>query len=135
MEKGEDSAAVRLFRPAAERGNPCGQLLLDNMLFTGRGVTRDTACGADLIKRAADSGRGEAQARWRRLLEAGKDGVTKGHPGAVEYLRRAADQCNPDGMAVCMNSFGVLLKDEAEAARLLRAVPRRTHADAQGAEG
>lgn len=83
---------VEQWRKAAAAGNPVAQIGLAKLMLAGKGVSRDPAAAAKLLREAADrSNAPEAQFLLAFLLERGL-GVTKSFVDATLYYQKAAAQ-------------------------------------------
>lgn len=104
-ERGDDSTALTLFQPLAERGDPSAQFWLGAMYDLGRGVPKDFAAAARWYRRAAEQGNPMAQHNLATMYEQGQ-GVSAEYAlaAAIAWYRRAADQ----GYAPSQGNLGVL---------------------------
>ena len=66
--RGDYAAALREWRPLAERGDAWAQYGLGVMYDNGEGVPRDYAEAATWFRRAADQGHADAKAALQRLV-------------------------------------------------------------------
>ena len=83
---------VEQWRKAAAAGNPVAQVGLAKLMLAGKGVSRDPAAAAKMLRQAADSSNApEAQFLLAFLLERGL-GVTKSFVDATLYYQKAAAQ-------------------------------------------
>lgn len=85
------AAAAQLYRAAARKGVPQGELRWGLALLQGRGVGRNVAAGESWLRRAAQAGEAEAAALVGYLQAKGGD-VPPNYPEAMTWLRRAAEQ-------------------------------------------
>jgi TPR repeat protein len=54
FKRGDDDAALKIWKPLAEQGDPIAEFGLGVMYTTGRGVPQDAARGVEWIRRAAE---------------------------------------------------------------------------------
>ena len=103
-ERGDDSTALSLFQPLAERGDASAQFWLGAMYDLGRGVPKDFAAAARWYRRAAEQGNPMAQHNLATMYEQGQ-GVSSEYAlaAAVAWYRRAAEQ----GYAPAQGNLGV----------------------------
>ena len=66
--------------------------MLGQLYLQGRGVPKDDAKGADLVRRAAETGLAGAQYTMGLLLVEGRGGMPKDPATAVLWFKAAADQ-------------------------------------------
>jgi uncharacterized protein len=92
-EHGDYAAAVRLWRPLAEQGNPDAQYNLAVAYQYGHGVTRDHAAAVSWFQKAANQRLPGAQLSLGVLYENGV-GVPQDFAIAVSWYRKAAEQGN-----------------------------------------
>ena len=85
------AGAALLYRRAAEKGSPQGQLRWVLALLQGRGVERDTAEAESWLRRAARAGDAEAAALLGHLCAHGGDRPPN-YAEAVIWLQRATEQ-------------------------------------------
>ena len=88
---GDYAAALREFRPLAERGGAAAQYFLGVMYANGQGVPQDTAEAVTWFRKAADQGFAAAQ-YFLGVLYAGGEGVPQDAAEAVRWFRQAAEQ-------------------------------------------
>lgn len=86
-----DAEAVRLYRPAAELGDPSAQWKLGLMYENGRGVAQSITEALRLILMAADRGSADAQLYMGVRYEHGR-GVAQNNTEAARLYRLVADQ-------------------------------------------
>lgn len=60
LERGDQDAAMAIWRPLAEAGDPQAQFEVGNLLTWGRHDQRDPEAGFDWYRRAAEQGHAEA---------------------------------------------------------------------------
>ena len=96
------SEAARLWRIAAEMGDPDAQYRLGLCLEVGKGVPYNPVEAFKWHKRAADAGLALAQVEVGKSLLAGL-GVPEDKAAGVAYFRRSADQ----GVAAAMFNLGL----------------------------
>jgi dienelactone hydrolase len=119
----DDVYAARLFRVAAERGNPRGQFWLAQMLQEGRGVPQDQQAALLQLRLAVDQ---DYAPSMNSLGVAYRDGtgVAKDEQIAARLFRRGA--LNRDSWAMAnlglftLTGRGGVAPDPAEAVRLIR---------------
>jgi TPR repeat protein len=100
---GDYAAALRLWRPLAERGEADSQHNLGVVYRDGEGVARDHAEAARWFKLAAGQGNADSQTSLGILYYDGL-GVARNHVEAAKWFRRAADQ----GDAIAQNNLSVM---------------------------
>jgi TonB family protein len=71
-EKGDYEAALREWRPAADKGDPRAQYWLGVLYDEGQGLPKDTGEAAKWYRRAADQGIGDAQNRLGYFYDKGE---------------------------------------------------------------
>lgn len=81
--------------PRAKRGDPVAQYRLGTLYALGKGVAKDYARAAPLLRAAADSGLAEAEYDYAVLCEKGL-GVAQDPAQAITWYRKAAAQGNAD---------------------------------------
>ena len=97
-EKHDYAAALRLWQPLAEQGEPQAQHNLGVMYALGTGVPQDYALALLWYRKAADQGYADAQTRLGILYNYG-EGVTQDYVQAAAWYRKAAEQGNPQAQA------------------------------------
>ena len=136
------AAALALWQPLADKGNPAAQYQIGTLYAEGKGVAQNDATAAQWFQRAADQGDAASQYNLAVSYAEGL-GVAKDDALAAKWFRRAADQ----GMPYAQLNLGffyatkrVTPPDDVEAVKWLeardiratrrrRAVGRRTHAE------
>jgi TPR repeat protein len=110
--------ALKLFRQAAEKGNPPAQCALGLSYLGGIGVKKNEEDGLKWLRQSADAGYADAQFKLASLYARGGV-VSKDDGQAAELARKAADQ----GHAEAQYNLGTLYavgkgvpKDEKQAA-------------------
>ena len=88
--KGNHKEAARLYRIAAERGNPLAQYRLGTRYFLGEGVNKSAEEAFKWWKRAAEQGNPDAQNNIGRMYAEGT-GVKKDKQKAQEWWKKAVD--------------------------------------------
>ena len=94
-DRGDNTTAMRLFRPLAEEGRADAQTRLGAMYDNGNGVAQDYAQAVVWFRKAAEQGDAEAQFNLS-LHYADGQGVAQDDAQSVAWLRKAADQRYPD---------------------------------------
>jgi TPR repeat protein len=100
-ERGDYAAALKEWRPDAERGNAESQAGLGTLYFEGRGVSQDYAEAAKWFRRAAEQGNAPAQLALAYMYVHGQ-GVPQNDAEAANWVRKAAVQ----GLAESEGVFG-----------------------------
>jgi TPR repeat protein len=131
--RGDYTAARRLWLPLAEEGNADAQTMLGIMYEEGQSVTQDFAVAVTWYRRAADQGHPDAQFYLACMHDFGK-GVPLDSVAAAKWLTKAADQ----GHADAQFSLGVMYEDGIgvsqdphAAVTLYRKAAEQGHAKAQ----
>ena len=101
--KGDYPAALNLWRPLADKGNPEAQNRLGTMYYLGKGVKQDETEAAKWFRRAGDQGYANAQINLGAAYSEGH-GVKRNAAEAAKWYRRAAEQ----GNALAQNNLGVM---------------------------
>ena len=99
---GDYAAAVKEWRPLAERGNAKAQGILGVMYYEGEGVLQDYAEAMKWYRLAAEQGHASAQGNIGVMYSMG-EGVLQDYAEAVKWYRLAAEQ----GDADAQNNLGV----------------------------
>lgn len=92
---GDYAAALRIWRPLAEDGDPGAQYGLAWLLAEGRGVKRDVDAAAHWCRKAADQGFAKAQYNLGLMYSRGH-GVEQSDERAAHWYRLAAVQGDSD---------------------------------------
>ena len=92
--RGDYAEALRLFRLAAEQGEPWAQYRLGMMYEKGRGVEQDYAEALRLFRLAAEQGEAGAQRQLGDMYEFGWS-IEKNIPMARHWYELAAGQGDP----------------------------------------
>lgn len=108
-QKGDYAAALREFKPLAEKGDPAAQFHLGEIHGQGHGVKRDLKEAARWYRQAALQGHGEAQAVLGGLYAAGL-GVPRDHGLAYYWLIIAATWHPEDFSEEAYRSLGAVAK-------------------------
>mmetsp|Transcript_13681 Transcript_13681/g.34978 ORF Transcript_13681/g.34978 Transcript_13681/m.34978 type:complete len:93 (+) Transcript_13681:232-510(+) len=89
----DDDEAARLYRRAAEQGNPIAQYCLVNCYAAGNGngALQDNRDAARLFGLTAEQGYAQAQYDFAVCCEEGKVGLPKDDAEAARLYRFAAD--------------------------------------------
>lgn len=93
--RGDHSAAVKIWRPLAESGDPDASFNLGQAYRLGRGVPVDLAAAQTWLQRAAVKDHLDAQSTLGLLLFDGGD-----RPGGLRWLKSAAEKGEPRAMLV-----------------------------------
>lgn len=89
------AAAVAIWRPLAERGDPDAQFNLGQAYRLGRGVPLDLAMAKSWFEKAADTGHIDAETTLGLLLFQNGD-----RAAGLKWLRRAAEEGEPRALLV-----------------------------------
>lgn len=118
LEAGDPAAAVALWRPLAEAGDPDAMYRLGRAFMYGDGVVVDYAAAHDWLGKAAEAGQAAAQKEFGKLYDRGW-GVDKDLSLALEWYQKSADQ----GYSEAQHNLGAMAyfgmgrpKDLAQAA-------------------
>jgi TPR repeat protein/ABC-type uncharacterized transport system substrate-binding protein len=136
----DDREALRLFRLAAERGDPFGNNNVGFFYEIGRGgLPKDDLEAARFYKLAADNGEPWGQYNLGRFYQNGRGGLTRNDRESARLYRLAADQGH-EAAEVNLGFFyetgrGGLPKDDLEAARLYQRAAERANAAGQNGLG
>jgi hypothetical protein len=87
--RGDYTAALKLWPPLAEQGNPRAQNDLAIMCHRGLGVPQDYAKAANWYRKAAEQGFAAAQYELGAMYERGQ-GVPQDNVEAAKWFRKAA---------------------------------------------
>ena len=127
------AAAVKQYRPLAERGDAEAQYRIGRMYEFGKGYPKDQAQGIAWIRKAAAQNHADAQQELGVIYATG-DGVKQDDVQAVAWFRRAATQGDP----TAQYNLGLLYakgqgveKDYAQAIDWWRKAATQGNADAQ----
>jgi uncharacterized protein len=127
------AAAIKEYRPLAERGNAEAQYRIGRMYEFGKGYPKDQAQGIAWIRKAAAQDHADAQQELGVIYATG-DGVKQDDVQAVAWFRKAAVQ----GDATAQYNLGLLYakgqgveKDYAQAIAWWRKSATQGNADAQ----
>jgi TPR repeat protein len=131
--RGDYTAARRLWLPLAEEGNAEAQTMLGIIYEEGHGVSQDFAAAVTWYRRAADQGRSDAQFYLACMHDFGK-GVPPDSVAAAKWLTKAADQGHTDAQfnlgVMYEDGIGVL-QDPHAAVTWYRKAAEQGHAKAQ----
>jgi len=94
-QKADYAAAVAIWRPLAQRGDPDAEFNLGQAYRLGRGVPIDLPMAKIWFQKAADAGHLDAETTLGLLLFENGD-----HVAGLKWLRRAADQGEPRALLV-----------------------------------
>jgi len=127
------AAAIKEYRPLAERGNAEAQYRIGRMYEFGQGYPQDKAQGIAWIRKAAAQNHADAQQELGFIYASG-DGVKRDDAQAVAWFRKAATQ----GNATAQYNLGLLYakgqgvqEDLAQAIAWWRKAAAQGNADAQ----
>jgi len=125
--------AARLFRQAADQGNPAAQNMLGYMYGAGLGVTRSDTEAVRLYRLSANQGHARGQFNLGTMYRDGV-GVAQDYAEAARLFRLAANQ----GLAAGQDALGRMYRtgrgvtrDDVEAVRLYRLAADQGDAIAQ----
>jgi TPR repeat protein len=91
--RGDYAAALELWRPLAERGDPTAAFWLGACHDLGHGTVENNALAAQWYRKAAEQGHANAQHNLAHLYEVGElQAGNYGTVAAATWYRRAADQ-------------------------------------------
>jgi hypothetical protein len=93
-EKGDYATAVRVFKPAADKGQPDAQFNLGILYSRGQGVGKDPEEAFKWLRLAADQGLPQAQFMVAQMREKG-EGVAPNYAEAEHWYQLAADSGDP----------------------------------------
>ena len=126
-------AALREFRPLAERGHARAQYRLGLMYLLGNGVPKDLAEAVKWYRKAAEQGHARAAFMLGLMYGSGRS-VPKDLAEAVKWYRKAAEQGDP----LSQNRLGGIYargegvpQDDAEAVKWYRKAAEQGNAEAQ----
>ncbi len=102
--RGDYAAAMKEWRPLAERGDDNAQYYLGFMYENGKGVPQDYAEAANWYHLAAEKGLAEAQFSLGDMYVKGK-GVTQDFADAVKWYHLAAEQGDAYGQLYLGNMY------------------------------
>lgn len=88
-------AEFRMYRKAAEEGDPVAQVLIGNTYLVGDGVPRDCAEAIKWFAKAAEQGNAVALYNLG-LMHSNGEGVPQSDAEAARWYRKAAEQGNAD---------------------------------------
>ena len=94
-----------IWKEAAEKGVPEGQILLGWCCFCGVGVKQDMAVGVSWIHKAAEKGHPDAQVDLAGYYLTG-NGVPESREEAVKWYKKAAQQGNKDARRMILELLG-----------------------------
>jgi hypothetical protein len=127
------NAGMKLFREAAELGNPAAQHALGVCSFAGLGVTKNINEAVIWFEKSAAQGYADAEFKIASLYIRG-EGVPKDHAKALEFLTKAAEKGHPEAqynLATLFSTGQSVTKDAAEAARWFQKAAEKGHPIAQ----
>ncbi|MCF6226826.1 MAG: sel1 repeat family protein [Xanthomonadales bacterium] len=132
-DRGDYSAALRIWRPLAERSNPTAQFSLGLLYDTGEGVQQSYPDAARWYKLAAAQGDAHAQFNLALFYDNGK-GMPADNIKAAHWYRQAAEQGIRDAqynLALMFDEGVGIAKNDAEAARWYRKAAERIRIDCE----
>ena len=88
-DRGRYAAALEIWQPLAEQGDPDAQVGLGNLYLGGYGISRDEATAMAWFRKAAAQGSSNGQFSLGSLYYARKD-----HAAAASWFQRASEQGN-----------------------------------------
>ena len=91
--EGNDTAALQLWRPLAETGDPAAELAIGRLYENGAGTPVDYSAAIGWYRKAADKGVAQAQFYLAMMYDRGR-GVPASYPAALVLLLKAGDQGN-----------------------------------------
>ncbi len=103
FERSDYAAAIDLWRPLADQGNPAAEAKLGMAYATGGGVPKDYSLAADWFRKSADQGDPEGEYGLGAMYDDGQ-GVPEDDALAAKWYRKAADQ----GLAAAQYSLGMM---------------------------
>jgi TPR repeat protein len=99
VKSGDYAAALAVYRPLAEQGNPVAQYSLGQMYFNGQGVTRNDAEALKWYSLAARQGNGSAQASLATMYDVG-EGVPQNYIRAYMWSTLATSKLSSSSPGV-----------------------------------
>jgi uncharacterized protein len=87
---GDYQAAVQIWRPLAERGDPRAEYMLGLAFNLGRGVPRDNAAAVVWYRKAAEQGLAAAEANLGAMYADGES-VPQDYAQAITWWRKASN--------------------------------------------
>ena len=94
-QNGDYSAAVREWKPLAERGDPDAQYYLGAFYQVGRGIQKNIKQALNLYTSAAEQGHADARFALGAMYHIGQD-VKQDYKQAVKWYSLAAEQGMPE---------------------------------------
>lgn len=130
--RGDFAAALALWRPLAQRGDPAAQNAIGLLYDNGQGVPQDPATALMWYRRAAKKGNADAQNNLGMLYANGL-GVPQDYAKAAMWYRRAARQGHAGAKANLgvLHLMGRIPDDASRAARAERGGTDRAPAGAR----
>ena len=122
-----------IWKRAAEKGIPEGQMLLGICYLEGIGVHKDEAVGASWVRKAAEKGHVAAQMSLSKLYFEGI-GVPESATEAAKWICKAAEQGHIEAQILFAGFYSAGIgvpESEVEAAKWIRKVAEKGHAEAQ----
>lgn len=101
----DEPAVAAAMRAKSGTGDPDAMRALSGMYMVGRGVDRDPKEAVALLRRAADTGSGEAEQDYANLLLSGAPGFPKDVEEALRWLARSGGHGNVDAMRALAYMF------------------------------
>lgn len=134
---GNFDAAVKLFVPLANKGDPVAQLRLGTLYYAGKGVQENEKMAVALFTKSANQGNTEAMLQLGNAFTFGTETPSLVADPDIEAARwyfKAASAGNADAQyslgLMFMAGKGVE-KDQSEAARWMKLAAKSGHKDAQ----
>jgi TPR repeat protein len=101
----DETAIAAAMRTKADAGDTDAMRALSDMTMAGRGVERDPKRALDLLRRAAETGSGEAEHDLASLLRDGAPGVPKDIPEALRWMARSGGHGDVSAMLALSYMF------------------------------
>jgi TPR repeat protein len=136
-DKGDYAAALKVFRPMANQGNPDAQSWLGFMSENGNGIAQNYTEAIKWYRLAAKQGSSYAQNNLGALYANGS-GVPQDYKEAAKWYRLAADQGLPEAQHRLGDSYSLghgVPQDDKEAAKWLRFAADQGVPEAQNSLG
>ena len=134
---GDFQAALSIWQPRAEAGDPVAQAWVGSLYANGDGVALDDAEALRWYVKAAEGGNAAAQANVGAFHALGR-GTARDYVKAAEWLARAGDNGDVNGLfnlAVLYAKGEGVEKDAAKAASCYRRAAERGHYPSQARLG
>ena len=92
----ENETAVKLYRYAAEKGDPKGQLEFGLMVVYGEGITKDVAVGRSWVEKSVQQNYTQAMLVLGQVYIKGQWGFDVDRDRGMTLIRKAAELGDPD---------------------------------------